>query len=55
MYRAGPETDFFSFASGLSLEVQKMGAEINKCLSSKTSSFLLLLTSGGLVVYLLLR
>ena len=38
VYRAGPETDFFSFASGLSLEVQKMGAEINKCLSSKTSS-----------------
>ena len=55
VYRAGPETDFFSFASGLSLEVQKMGAEINKCMSSKTSSFLLLLTSGGLVVYLLLR
>ena len=55
LYRDGPGTDFFSFASSVSLEVQKVGTEINKCLSTRASSFLLLLTSGGLVVYLLLR
>ena len=55
LYRTGSETDFYSFASGLSLECQRVGTEINKCLSSRTSTFLLFLTSGGLVVYLLLR
>ena len=48
-------TDLMSFASNLSSEAQRMGSDINKCLSTRTSSFLLLLTSGGLVLYLLFR
>ena len=55
IYRSTSQTDFFDFASSLSSDVQRMGNEINRCLSSRTTSLLLLLTSGGLVVYLLLR
>ena len=49
------ETDLVSFAATLTNEVQRIGADIGRCLTSKTSTALFLLTSGGLVVYLVLR
>ena len=49
------EADLSGIASCLTREVKRIGADVSKCLTSRTSTALFLLTSSGLVVYLLFR
>ena len=56
VYNCGSlEADLSGIASTLSREVQRMGADVTRCLTSRTSTAFFLLTSSGLVVYLLFR